>query len=408
MTESTAALQWLAASQSEGEGGDALLDRMLDEFITADTAACSATTATAAFKALADQCRDAETRTRLTQRSSKLAEASSAMLKCIILSDPSPKSAESVDLLEQVLRCIGNLSIDNNEARSQLLACTGGIEAIAAALSLTKETPSLARAAFGAALNTALDSAECTKALLAAGALLPHLKALDFVPSDVWPIVCTGLDNLCEHDDACALFEQHAEYAASVLRTLGELADRLKKGSEEEGEEDSEEDSKLLRGAMRTLVWVLCETVEKSDVVRAQLCLPSTVLSVFDLLEFYLSAKNEQQPADAETRAENPYADAVTQAIVGISGHEQALTVLFPSQPLMSRLVSILTEQKRSDGMAAAAALCLGNMARSDEHCTQLVSQHPETVRTLISDWLIPRSVNVRTRHAASGLLKNL
>ncbi|KAJ2254901.1 hypothetical protein GGI13_001901 [Coemansia sp. RSA 455] len=400
---------------------DESTDRMLEDLVLDTT--CVVTTAKT-FKALADQCQDPSTRTHLTQHPSNLSQTLCTVLQRTLndlrqLSSSESSRADDVFLLIQTLRCMGNLSADNNDARAQLLE-HGGVASIGSVLGVAEaqSEPLLTRAAFGAALNVALDHAECSKALLAAGALHSHLQVLGTgVPSDVWPIVCMSLDNLCEHDDAAAQFEGHSDYAASVVRTLSLLSRRA-------------DGDQLARGAMRTLVWVLCETVEKSAPVRRQLCSPSAVLAIFDLLDFYLSLpepKEDDEDGDDDSTlspapalpnrpirqsAANRYADAVTQAIVGVSGEDEALAALFPSQPLMSRLVSILTSNEagspRADAMAAAAALCLGNLARTDDHCTRLVAEHSAVVSTLIHEWLIPRSVNVRTRHAASGLLKNL
>ncbi|KAJ2114058.1 hypothetical protein IW146_003388 [Coemansia sp. RSA 922] len=399
-------------------GADESTDRVLEGLVL-DTTCVVATAKT--FKALADQCQDLSTRTRLTQHPSNLPRALCAVLQRTLndlrqLSSSESSRADDIFLLIQTLRCMGNLSADNNDARAQLLE-HGGVASIGSVLGIAEaqSEPLLTRAAFGAALNVALDHAECSKALLAAGALHPHLQVLGTgVPSDVWPIVCMSLDNLCEHDDAAAQFEGHSDYAASVVRTLSLLSRRA-------------DGDQLARGAMRTLVWVLCETVEKSAPVRRQLCSPSAVLAIFDLLDFYLSLPEPKEEDDDDSTpapapalpnrpirqsAANRYADAVTQAIVGVSGEDEALAALFPSQPLTSRLVSILTSNEagspRADAMAAAAALCLGNLARTDDHCTRLVAEHSAVVTTLIHEWLIPRSVNVRTRHAASGLLKNL
>ncbi|KAJ2017330.1 hypothetical protein GGI06_002919, partial [Coemansia sp. S85] len=230
-----------------------------------------------AFKALADQCQDAETRLRLTEQP-LLAQALSAVLQRTLadLSGPEelsePERADRMLLLVQTLRCMGNVSADNSGGRAQLLE-HGGVTGIARVLSGVAEVlsePLLMRAAFGAALNAALDTADNARALIAGGALEPHLRALSMgPPCDAWAVVCMSLDSLCESDEAVAAFEQDAACMASVLGTLGALA-RV--------------EGPLARGAMRTLVWVLCETVEKSAAVRIQLCTPDAVLALFDLL----------------------------------------------------------------------------------------------------------------------------
>ncbi|KAJ2576165.1 Rap1 GTPase-GDP dissociation stimulator 1, partial [Coemansia sp. RSA 1836] len=397
-------------SIAEVADGDAQLDLMLDGFI-ADTAACSEAAAAAAaaaeaFGALADRCRDADERTRLTQRSPKLAQASSSMLRRALSTSDSNSDADSgSQLLEHVLRCMANQSADNPAARAQLLAA-GGVEAIGAVLSslpAAAASPGVARAAFGAALNVALDCGECARALLGAGALHAHLQALGGAaggaPRDVWPIVCMGVDALCEHADFGG---EGAEYAPAVLQTLARELLPLPKASAD----------LAVRGAMRALVWVLCEAVEKSAAARAQLGTPAAVLALFDVLEFYAadgaSSHNGEQREENEggEHKEVRKADALTQAIAAVSGDDAALAALFASRALLQRLEGILMGS--SAAMAAAAALCLGNLARSDAHCTQLVAEHAPMVRALIHAWLTPRSVNVRTRHAASGVLKNL
>ncbi|KAJ2824044.1 hypothetical protein GGI24_003517, partial [Coemansia furcata] len=353
---SAATTEWLAHAETKDNDDDVLRDRMLDALI-ADTA-CVVTTAKA-FKALADQCQDAATRRHLTEHSPKLSQALCGVLQRTLdgLSRLSGSSeaerADHVILLIQALRCMGNVSADNDGARGQLLA-HGGVGGIAAVLGVAevRAEPLLARAAFGAALNVALDHGECRRALLAGGALQAHLQALGRgAPCGEWALVCMSLDSLCEHDDASAQFAKHADYMASVLRTLGVLSRQAGSGEEEQGS--------LVRGAMRTLVWVLCETVEKSADVRRQLCTPAAVLAVFDLLDFYLTAPKEEKEEEEESDdgddvappaplpnrpipqpAGSRYADAVTQAIVAVSGEDQALTALFPSQELMNRLVS--------------------------------------------------------------------
>ncbi|KAJ2635984.1 hypothetical protein GGF40_003283 [Coemansia sp. RSA 1286] len=397
-----------------------------------------------AFKALADMSRSPAIRQKLT--ATTLPQVSSQLLQRtqgdLAKRDSDHERAEHVFLLVQVLRCICNLSADNDEARAEILR-HGGVQAVAAVLQTVSEVwrqpLPVGQAAFGAALNVALDNEACAKALVDAGAVAAHLKGLSpeaAASNDayaVWPLISMSLDNLCEGNRAATAFEGNAHFAQSILRSLARLARLI---SNNEGAEDSDA-SRAMRGAQRTLLWVMCEAMEKSPAVAAQLCQPESLLALFDILEFYLTNGVPDNDDDAQTsdseehgaepsalppnrpmpQAANRYADAVTQAIVAISGDDSALTTLFDSQSLRIRLLGILSADRgttqdarttRLDGMAAAAALCLGNLARTDDHCARLVAEHPALVRTLIHEWFAPRSTNVRTRHAASGLLKNL
>ncbi|KAJ1960020.1 Rap1 GTPase-GDP dissociation stimulator 1, partial [Dipsacomyces acuminosporus] len=260
----------------------------------------------------------------------------------------------------------------------------------------------------------------------------------------IWPLVCMSLDNMCEDELAKAQFGLHSDYALTVLRSLAKLSRMLS-----DAENASNDNSSAIKGAQRTLLWILCEALEKSAKVREQLCHPESVLSLFDILDFYLAKgaaaieeetddEDDEDDEDSQTQAgssssipqplppnkpipqtTNRFADAITQVVVAISGEDSALEVLFESQSLINRLVTVLTADRSStkgddsrgqrlDGMAAAAALCLGNLARTEEHCTKLVSEHPALIRTLIHELFSSKDTNVRTRHAASGLLKNL
>ncbi|KAJ1726330.1 Rap1 GTPase-GDP dissociation stimulator 1 [Coemansia biformis] len=119
-----------------------------------------------------------------------------------------------------------------------------------------------------------------------------------------------------------------------------------------------------------------------------------------------------QPPNRPMPQSANRQADAVTQMIVGISGEDDALEVMYANSDLMQRLLGILEAEDggtpQRDALAAAAALCLGNLARTDAHCVQLVGEHPSLVRRLIHGWFARREAGVHVRHAVSGLLKNL
>ncbi|KAJ2346275.1 Rap1 GTPase-GDP dissociation stimulator 1, partial [Coemansia sp. RSA 2618] len=278
----------------------------------------------------------------------------------------------------------------------------------------------VAQAAFGAVLNVSLDYAECTQALLAAGALAPHVAVLrDGGALPVWPLVCSSLDNLCESDEAPAQFEQHAGLAQEMLQALADISQRLAANKAGGANGDDEDTNSVLRGTQRTLLWILCEVLEKSGGVRQQLCQPACVLQLFGILEYYVTAGDAgesdeaQSPEDPAASAmaqppnrplpqSNRFADAAAQMIVGISGEDQALS-MFDDTALQQRMFGLL--QQSQEALAAAAALCLGNLARTDAHCTRLVADHADVVRAAVA-WF--ERGEVRVRHAASGLLKNL
>ncbi|KAJ2496431.1 hypothetical protein GGH96_005848 [Coemansia sp. RSA 1972] len=371
-----------------------------------------------AFKQLADMCRDPEVRTRLAQ--SALAAASSLLLERVVaeLSSQTEQSnrAEHVFMLVQVLRCICNQSADTDAARAQLLE-HGGMAALARALSIDdvwRQPVPVAQAAFGAVLNVSLDHKLCTQALVDSGAIEPHISALRVHglgngAHSVWPLVCSSLDNLCEDAEAAATrFEQHAGLAPNMLHSLAEITEQLAQIKERQ---DTDVTASL-RGAQRTLLWNLCEVLEKSSIVRLQLCEPVYMHQMFDILAYYVATGGPDEPTLTEPNVAQPpsrplpqgnrNADAMAQMIVGVSGEDAALS-MFDDSGLQQRLFAQLAQPEPA--LAAAAALCLGNLARTDAHCTQLAESHPNVVRAAIA-WF--ESGEVRVRHATSGLLKNL
>ncbi|KAJ2230183.1 Rap1 GTPase-GDP dissociation stimulator 1 [Coemansia sp. RSA 518] len=386
-----------------------------------------------AFKQLADMCRDPDVRTRLADGA--LAAASSLLLERVVAElGPGTEQinghAEHVFLLVQVLRCICNQSADTDAARTQLLE-HGGTAALARALNIDdvwRQPVPVAQAAFGAVLNVSLDHKLCTQALVDACAIEPHISALRVHglgngAHSVWPLVCSSLDNLCEDAEAAAThFEQHAGLASNMLQALAEITAQLANIASVSGEvaeqfvqikEQQDADvTAALRGAQRTLLWNLCEVLEKSSVVRLQLCEPVYMHQMFDILAYYVATGGPDEPTQPEPSVAQPpsrplpqgnrNADATAQMIVGVSGEDAALS-MFDDSGLQQRLFAQLAQSESA--LAAAAALCLGNLARTDAHCTQLAETHPDVVQAAIA-WF--ESGEVRVRHAASGLLKNL
>ncbi|KAJ2308386.1 Rap1 GTPase-GDP dissociation stimulator 1 [Coemansia sp. RSA 2705] len=426
------AAQWLAALDSRPAAASlaaAQLAPMLTHMLEhPDQALASAHIVATAktFKALADMGRDAAVRAQLA--ATDLARATSTLLRqteADLSNNSSSGRAERVFLLVQLLRCVCNQSADHDGARAALLE-HGAVAAVARVLcsdDVARQPLPLGQAAFGAALNVALDHADCADALLAAGALPPHVRALQ-PGSDalaIWPLVCSSLDNLCEREAAVAQLEQDVACAPAMLQALAANARALAELGDDES--DGDDEPQVRRGAMRTLLWVLCEALEKSAVVRQQLCESAHVLLLLDVLDHYLAqpvepaetaelAAPDAQPPNRPMPQQNRYADAAAQMLVGVSGEDAALA-LFDDAALTARLLAMLAPERAGDrthdARAAAAALCLGNLARTDAHCEHVVRAHPQLAQALVGVWLgDAQTVDVRTRHAASGLLKNL
>ncbi|KAJ2785130.1 hypothetical protein H4R18_000718 [Coemansia javaensis] len=413
-----ATAQWLQRGSADDAAG---LEAMLGELAAERVEGGDVVTAGRAFKALADLSRDAAVRGRLAQTG--LARASSAALQRAAArlgaagaQQPGTAAAdgraEHVFLLVQVLRCVCNVSADNDAARDAVLA-HGGVAALARVLAAVDEVQRqplpVGQAAFGAALNVALDHAACAAALLDGGALAAHVRALsaDAPGTAIWPLVATGLDSLCDRAAAVPHLEAQPGLARAMLEALAATAARP-------------QPDPGVRAARRALLWTLCEALERSAALRRHLCRPADVALLFDVLEHVAASRGDQEDQEDQDRDDHAeagppsrpipgsgsrQADAVAQMLVGVSGEDAALDALFGSGAALRRIVA---EVERGGATAAAAALCLGNLARTDAHCEQLVAQHAPLVRRLVHEWLGARQADVHLRHAASGLLKNL
>ncbi|KAJ2629099.1 hypothetical protein H4R22_003520 [Coemansia sp. RSA 1290] len=361
------------------------------------------------FKALADISRSLEIRKQLAQ--TDLALASSSLLQRTeqeLSKVPNEQRAEWVFLLVQLLRSICNQSADCDEARAKLCeseapACIGRI----LWLDEVQGDAVVAQAAFAAALNVALDSADCAQLLIQAdaiGACLNMLRVEKIQLKQAWPACSMGLDTLCEHEQAMAAFEQHPQMAQTMLQSLYDIVQLLESNTADD------DVAGVLRGARRTLFWCLSEILEKSSQARQQLCLAEDLLKMFAVLKHYSSAdQNEEEEEESASANDSPNSrtiDAVSRMLVGVTGEDHALA-LFDNRQVQSQLLDTIRTYPVKSPLATTAVLCLGNFARTDTHCEQLVSEHSDLVKQLVHNWLTS-AADVRARHAASGLLKNL
>ncbi|KAJ2844096.1 Rap1 GTPase-GDP dissociation stimulator 1, partial [Coemansia brasiliensis] len=148
-----------------------------------------------------------------------------------------------------------------------------------------------------------------------------------------------------------------------------------------------------------------------SSQARLQLCLAEDLLRIFDVLKHYSLAGQDDEDGENESANVNDSPnsrtiDAVSRMIVSVTGEDRALA-LFDNKQVQNQLLDTICTYPINSPLATTAVLCLGNFARTDTHCEQLVSEHSDLINQLIRNWLTS-AADVRARHAASGLLKNL
>ncbi|KAG0327394.1 hypothetical protein BGZ99_007724 [Dissophora globulifera] len=95
---------------------------------------------------------------------------------------------------------------------------------------------------------------------------------------------------------------------------------------------------------------------------------------------------------------------ALVEVVVSSTLADANMVPIFNDKEVMSRFLSWLDLADRED-LQTCAALCLGNVARSDQHCVQLVHGY-NAVEPLIH--VVRKATDLKASHAATGVLRNL
>ncbi|KAI1317497.1 hypothetical protein EDD11_008304 [Mortierella claussenii] len=108
--------------------------------------------------------------------------------------------------------------------------------------------------------------------------------------------------------------------------------------------------------------------------------------------------RKEDDKKFGETKA------ALVEAVVSVTLADANMVPIFHDKPVMDRFLTWLKLADRED-LQTCAALCLGNVARSDQHCVKLVHEYG-AVEPLIH--VVRKATDLKASHAATGVLRNL
>ncbi|KAJ1673949.1 hypothetical protein EV182_004260, partial [Spiromyces aspiralis] len=290
------------------------------------------------------------------------------------------------------------------------------------------------KSAYVCAFNTAKDFPQNAKAFIAAGAVDPHMRLFD--PSRQFElgedlefvrlVALRSVENMAELDEFVKAIEGAPQSLVAMIAFLAK-ADQV-----------ILEDNRL--EVLHSLIWIVHVLLEKSGDLAAYCSTPRAILELFGIIEIVyntaddLSNDEEEEetvggqqiqgptprPPSSVTRLNRKVAE-VTQILVTVSGVDQALPKFLDDQQLVSQLLSYLRSKPQKvvdtehlipldEARLTAAALCLGNLARTDLQCKRLVEEHSDVIQSLIDSWLLDGGAlgHVQARHALTGLLKNL
>ncbi|CAI2179441.1 890_t:CDS:10 [Funneliformis geosporum] len=178
-------------------------------------------------------------------------------------------------------------------------------------------------------------------------------------------------------------------------KVITSLVHLLKYASREDAVDD---DVDILENVVEILETVALE----SDDVQQILVRNNLFPILLDFLEF------SNPPLNCEQRIIKSYGEckaAVLKVIVSVTMSDSNMDPLFNDAILLNRFLHWLNSSTDRDDLQMCSALSLGNLARTDKHCIQLV--HEFKIGEPLAD-VLRTSSNIKVQHAIISVLKNI
>ena len=278
-----------------------------------------------------------------------------------------------LELLRQAFRAVANLCFDHDENRERFVAA-GGVKVLNEAMEMLKtispeDSEEIRKAGGGLLLNAANGNTQVQKDLIEGGA----------VESLVWLI-----NHSNEHGDtemamqAISILAEQADATKKMGGAVGPFVMKLATLNAEEDEEEVREVADILRRVAMT---------DEGLEGFAQNQIPTLLLHL--------------------ARTRNDRVGQVAAVLLGtVLGHDGALAEVYGKEgdKLIELAVAMMQNPGENLDRAAAGALMVGNLGRTDERSTKL-AQSPGVIEALLvlaqRDW-------TQHQHAALHCLKNL
>ncbi|KAJ3055918.1 Rap1 GTPase-GDP dissociation stimulator 1 [Rhizophlyctis rosea] len=325
------------------------------------------------------------------------------------------------ELAIQTLRALANLCFDDEHNREIILETPNAIQTLVA--SLNSQNPPVLITTCGALLNISMDNEPLQTEALSAGALHKALDLVHFSTDDTTATRYAGvgvaairlISNLVEPEKGVEelLSSGGLKQLLNLLRHRHNII--LQAGVPPEQFESAIEELDALT--------VVLETIAENVNVQRSIVRDDLLDNLLDFVDHRPAADSDLGDDDVQT-----YKDVrktVSRIVTLVTMNDTNMSEI-PSKPeIISRFKLWMTSgvhtgnEAEEDEIRMSGALCIGNLARSDETCAALVHQHgvAQSVLDLLKleiDRLRASGVREETKstikvlHAVIGALKNL
>ncbi|KAG0032190.1 hypothetical protein BGZ82_006629 [Podila clonocystis] len=290
----------------------------------------------------------------------------------------------------QAMRAFANICVDHDVNRMKLLEANA-FETIITILGKSTHADSI-KTASGALLNTTMACEPAQNKVIELGAIEHLLKVLHATDIDENEISLT--------------------IASRVIANLSDI--------------DAGAQSTVKHGGTKTVVQLLQRVSANvdsyldlmdaaADILRAVASRESAQVAIQNegtlgpLLDILQDAETSDEGKTEEEKKEDDkklgeIKAALVELVVSVTLADANMVPIFNNKEIMERFLSWLDLTDRED-LQTTAALCLGNVARSDQHCVKLVHEY-QAVDPLIH--VVRKATDLKASHAATGVLRNL
>ncbi|KAG0215316.1 hypothetical protein BGX33_001271 [Mortierella sp. NVP41] len=333
-----------------------------------------------AFQVLADSAKEEEARTPIGE--------SRVVALLVQIEALNKQRLPHVDI--QALRVLANICVDHEANRNKLLEA-GAFGTIIDILRHSTK-PDAIKTACGALLNTTMACEAAQTRVIELDAvepLLNVLKSVDIDKNEVGMNIAARVTaNLCENDAGSP-----SVIKFSGINTVAQLLVRTSK--------DIEKYMDLFDTATDILRAVASKEAAQIAIRKEGLFVP-----LMDILE-HTGISDEGKSEEVKKEDDKKFGEtkaALVEVVVSATLADENMEPIFNDKEVMKRFLTWLKLSDRED-LQTCAALCLGNVARSDSHCVKLVHEY-HAVEPLIH--VVRKAKDLKASHAATGVLRNL
>ncbi|KAF9345740.1 hypothetical protein BGX34_004513 [Mortierella sp. NVP85] len=150
----------------------------------------------------------------------------------------------------------------------------------------------------------------------------------------------------------------------------------------------------------------ILRTVSTKDSVQRAIHEEGLVPTLLDIIENAGTTddgKTEEEKKEDEKKFGETKA-AIVEIVVSVTLTDANMVPIFEDKKIMDRFLAWLDLADRED-LQTCAALCMGNVARKDDHCIKLVHAY-HALEPLIH--VVRKATDLKASHAATGVLRNL